>query len=53
LSLAWLLHQGKDIIPIFGTKNLAHLEENIEAASIQLTLAELHVLGQAIMRVAP
>ena len=50
LSLAWLLHQGKDIIPIFGTKNLEHLEENVKAVSIQLTPADLYVLGQAIMK---
>ena len=31
LALAWLLHQGKDILPIPGTSNEAHLRENMAA----------------------
>ena len=36
LSLAWLLHQGDDIIPIPGTRNPARVEENAAAAQINL-----------------
>jgi aryl-alcohol dehydrogenase-like predicted oxidoreductase len=36
LALAWVLAKGEDIVPIFGTKRLRYLEENIKAAKIQL-----------------
>ncbi|CDM24166.1 Aldo-keto reductase [Castellaniella defragrans 65Phen] len=36
LALAWLLHQGEDVIPIPGTTRLAHLEENLGAAGVRL-----------------
>ncbi len=44
LALAWLLHQGPEIVPIPGTKHRARLEENVGAAFLQLdatTRAEL------------
>ncbi len=47
LALAWLLHQGEDIIPIPGTTRLDHLADNLGAADIVLdeaTLAELDAL---------
>lgn len=37
LSLAWLLKQGDDIIPIPGTKTIKYLEENLGALSVHLT----------------
>ena len=37
ILLAWLLAQGEDIVPIPGCKTLAHLEDNIRAAEIELT----------------
>ena len=37
LSLAWVLAQGDDIVPIPGTTRRKHLEENIAAAGIELT----------------
>ncbi len=37
LALAWLLHQGTDIVPIPGTKRRKYLEENAAAADITLT----------------
>jgi len=36
LALAWLLAQGEDIIPIFGTRNVAHLDDNAGAANVKL-----------------
>jgi aryl-alcohol dehydrogenase-like predicted oxidoreductase len=36
IALAWLLHQGTDIVPIPGTKRRARLEENAAAADIAL-----------------
>ncbi|KAF2878481.1 NADP-dependent oxidoreductase domain-containing protein [Massariosphaeria phaeospora] len=37
LSLAWLLKQGEDIIPIPGTKTIKWLEENWRALDVKLT----------------
>lgn len=36
LALAWLLHRDPDLIVLPGTSNIAHLEENIAAADVQL-----------------
>ena len=41
LALAWVLAQGKNIVPIPGTKRRTFLEENIAAASIQLSQSDL------------
>jgi len=37
LTLAWLLAQGEDIIPIPGTKKIKYVEENLGALKIKLT----------------
>ncbi len=41
LALAWLLTRGKDIVPIPGTTQIPHLEENAAALKIQLTAKDL------------
>jgi aryl-alcohol dehydrogenase-like predicted oxidoreductase len=41
LALAWLLHQGPDIVPIPGTRRQRNLELNVEAAGISLSSEEL------------
>jgi aryl-alcohol dehydrogenase-like predicted oxidoreductase len=41
IALAWLLAQGDDLVPIPGTKRRKYLEENLGAASIRLTPADL------------
>ena len=41
LALAWVLAQGKDIVPIPGTKRRKYLEENIAAVNVKLTAADL------------
>lgn len=46
LALAWLLAQGDDIVPIPGTKRRKYLEENVAAAEITLTQAELNSINQ-------
>ncbi|HWW09251.1 MAG TPA: aldo/keto reductase [Candidatus Acidoferrales bacterium] len=48
LALAWLLHRGKDVVPIPGTKRRARLEENAAAAEIALTEDELGRLDAAV-----
>ena len=41
LALAWLLHQGGDIVPIPGTRRRERLEENVAAADVELTDEDL------------
>jgi aryl-alcohol dehydrogenase-like predicted oxidoreductase len=41
LALAWLLHQGDDMVPIPGTKRVKYLEENVGALSVRLTPEDL------------
>lgn len=48
LALAWLLAQGKDIVPIPGTKRRQRIEENIGALSVKLTLEDLARISAAI-----
>jgi aryl-alcohol dehydrogenase-like predicted oxidoreductase len=50
LALAWLLHQGEDIVPIPGTRTPEHLDENLAAAEVVLddaTLARIDELAPA------
>jgi aryl-alcohol dehydrogenase-like predicted oxidoreductase len=49
LALSWLLAQGEDIIPIFGTKNRTRLEENLKSLDVNLSEEDL----QRINKVAP
>ena len=49
LALAWLLAQGKDLVPIPGTKQRRYLEENIGALDVDLSASDL----QEIEEVAP
>jgi len=44
VALAWLLHQGDDIVPIPGTKRRKYLEENAAAAELALTAQDLAAL---------
>lgn len=48
LALAWVLAQGEDMAPIPGTKRVKYLEENVAAADIQLSEAEIRRLNEAI-----
>ncbi|UBU11664.1 aldo/keto reductase [Nonomuraea gerenzanensis] len=48
LSLAWLLAQGEDVVPIPGTKRLKYLEENAAAADVTLTAEQLDALAAAV-----
>jgi aryl-alcohol dehydrogenase-like predicted oxidoreductase len=47
LALAWVLHQGDDIVPIPGTKRVKYLEENAAAADIRLSPEDLARLDEA------
>jgi aryl-alcohol dehydrogenase-like predicted oxidoreductase len=46
LALAWVLAQGQDVVPIPGTKRRSYLEENVGAAGVELTPADLTRLGE-------
>jgi aryl-alcohol dehydrogenase-like predicted oxidoreductase len=41
LSLAWVLHKGKHIFPIPGTKRVKYLEDNAASAALALSSAEI------------
>lgn len=41
LALAWVLAQGEHIVPIPGTKRRRYLEENMAAAELTLSQADL------------
>lgn len=46
LALAWLLHQGDDVVPIPGTKRIKYLEENAAAVDIQLSESDLERIDE-------
>lgn len=50
LALAWVLAQGPDIVPIPGTKRRAYLEQNVEAADIELGPAQMTELEAIFAR---
>ena len=47
LALAWVLAQGKDIVPIPGTKKRRYLEENARAIEVKLTPEDLRRIAEA------
>ncbi|MDP9426982.1 MAG: aldo/keto reductase [Actinomycetota bacterium] len=47
LALAWLLHQGNDLVPIPGTKRRKYLEENAAATEVELTDEDLARIDEA------
>jgi aryl-alcohol dehydrogenase-like predicted oxidoreductase len=51
IALAWLLAQKPWIVPIPGTTKLSRLEENIAAASLELSPSDLSDINQAISKV--
>ena len=48
IALAWLLHQGNDIVSIPGTRHLHYLEENAAAAALTLPPSAWTILDQAL-----
>ena len=51
IALAWLLAQKPWIVPIPGTTKLNRLEENIGAASVQLTRDDLRAIDAAASKI--
>ena len=51
IALAWLLSQKPWIVPIPGTTKLHRLEENLGAAAVELTPADLALIEDAASRI--
>ncbi|MGC4895969.1 aldo/keto reductase [Micromonospora sp. DT31] len=47
LALAWLLRRSPVMLPIPGTSSVAHLEENVAAAEVELSDDEFEALAKA------
>ena len=52
IALAWLLAQKPGIVPIPGTTKLHRLEENLGAAAVNLSQADLSAIAEVLARVA-
>jgi aryl-alcohol dehydrogenase-like predicted oxidoreductase len=52
LALAWVLSRGDDVVPIPGTKRRTYLEENVAAASIELSEQDVAWLEEHVGRPA-
>ena len=48
VALAWLLHKGSDVVPIPGSRQRAHVEENAGAASVALSAEEMSALDATL-----
>jgi aryl-alcohol dehydrogenase-like predicted oxidoreductase len=48
IAVAWLLQRSSSILPIPGTSSVAHLEENLEAAHVELTADDIAKLEREI-----
>jgi aryl-alcohol dehydrogenase-like predicted oxidoreductase len=48
LALAWLLHQGEDVVPIPGTKRVTYLEEDVGAADVTLSEDVLRAIDEIV-----
>jgi len=50
LALAWLLRQGENVIPLFGSRQWKHIEENLGALYVVLTEEEVTKIREAVLR---
>jgi aryl-alcohol dehydrogenase-like predicted oxidoreductase len=50
IALAWVLSRGDDVVPIPGTKRVAYVEQNVAAASVELTADDLAQLDAITVR---
>src|SRR5258708_25874800 len=51
LALAWVLSQGKDVVPIPGTKRVRYLEENMGALQVTLTESDRKNIAQRLAQI--
>ncbi|WOK99425.1 putative aldo-keto reductase 1 [Canna indica] len=50
LALAWLLHQGDDVVPIPGTTKIKNLDDNILSLKLKLTNEDLKEISDAVCK---
>ncbi|OIS98657.1 PREDICTED: perakine reductase-like [Nicotiana attenuata] len=48
LALAWLLHQGDDVVPIPGTTKIKNLNDNVQSLAVKLTAEDVKEIADAI-----
>ena len=48
LALAWILAQGDHVVPIPGSRNPRRVEENVRAARLELTPADVQAVADAL-----
>lgn len=48
LAIAWVMHQGRDIVPIPGTKRRQYLDDNLGALDVKLTDEDLQAIDLAV-----
>ncbi|TVU31107.1 hypothetical protein EJB05_22778, partial [Eragrostis curvula] len=48
LALSWVLHQGKDVVPIPGTTKVKNLDDNIGAVNVKLSKEDLKEISAAV-----
>jgi aryl-alcohol dehydrogenase-like predicted oxidoreductase len=48
LALAWVMHQGDDVVPIPGTTKIPNLDENMGAALVKLTPKKVQEVAAAV-----
>ena len=48
LALAWLLQKDSTLIPIPGTQNTAHLEENMQSLDVHLSAQQIQELDALV-----
>jgi aryl-alcohol dehydrogenase-like predicted oxidoreductase len=46
LALAWVMHQGQDVVPIPGTKRRSYLQENVDASELELSSEDLRRIDE-------
>ncbi|XP_057439497.1 probable aldo-keto reductase 1 isoform X2 [Lotus japonicus] len=48
LALAWVLHQGEDVVPIPGTTKIKNLDQNIGALAVKLSEEDLREISESV-----
>ncbi|XP_038970236.1 probable aldo-keto reductase 1 [Phoenix dactylifera] len=48
LALAWILHQGDDVVPIPGTTKIKNLDDNIGSLKVKLTKEDLEEISNVV-----
>jgi aryl-alcohol dehydrogenase-like predicted oxidoreductase len=48
LALAWVMHQGPDVVPLFGTTRRENLDANLRALDVELSADDLRRLDEVV-----